>query len=80
MIDVNENFKNSLTYKDTCPICQNSKDNQSHLLECIKLKEINPNLHVKKNYNDIFSDDCLKIYEVGRILFKALETRKAILK
>ena len=79
MADVNENFKNSFKYESLCPICKISKDDQSHLMVCHKLREFNPSLDVDKNYKDIFNDDCLKLYESARILIKALETRKKII-
>ena len=79
MVNVNENFKNNFQYEDLCPICKKSQDNQNHLLECQKLRDINPSLNVNRNYLDIFKDDSLKVYESARILIKAFETRKKIL-
>ena len=79
MADVNENFKNNFKYEGVCPLCKISQDNQSHLLICPKLRDVNPTLNVKRNYMDIFSNDVLKVYECTRILIEALQTRKNIL-
>ena len=79
MVDVHDNFKSNFFFDKVCPVCKIGNDDQRHLLECIKIKQINPTLNVKRTYMDIFSNDSLKVYEVGYILIKSLETRKGIL-
>ena len=79
MSDVHENFQNSYSYKPNCPLCTKQKDDQIHLLKCDVLKNKCPSLLVNKNYYDIFSEDCLRIYETVRLLSKTMEIRRSLL-
>jgi hypothetical protein len=76
---VKNNFRNN--YKNTnilCPLCEQHDDTQEHILTCEKtIGEINNFACI---YDDIFSIDMDRLYNVACCLKKLHETREKLLK
>ena len=80
MIPVSSNFGDKIR---RCQICSLDYDNQQHLIECFILKSYNKTLlfnEISFKYNDIFTDNILKLKEAAQTFLLALKTRENILK
>ena len=74
MIDLRANFK--LGKSDiSCRACHQTEENQEHILECPELQEKEVAQSVVL-YRDIFGDNCEKMAEIGKILYKKLKILK----
>ena len=76
---VKNNFRNN--YKNNnilCPLCHQQNDDQHHLLNCIKIKEVYGK-DFDFNMEDIFSLDMDKLYNVGNTLKKVNQIRNELL-
>ena len=76
---VKNNFRNN--YRNTnilCPLCEKHDDTQQHIMNCEKTIEVMNNFDC--SYNDIFSIDIDRLYNVACCLKKLHETREKLLK
>ena len=75
MVKVGHNFGK----KNRCKVCSIGKDDQEHLMQCLRLKLRNPDLLEDLNYKDIFDSDIKKQGTIGKILEKSFRIREEIL-
>ena len=75
MVNVRDNFKTGNPFL-SCPLGDNSLDDQQHLLKCSHLEPISNN---DLNYYDIFSNDVEKMLTTISALKLKLEARMKIL-
>ena len=76
---VKNNFRNN--YKNTnilCPLCEKHDDTQQHIMICEKTIGVTNDFAC--TYDDIFSIDMNRLYNVGCCLKKLHETREKLLK
>ena len=79
MFDVRNNFRNNYIKSNTlCPLCCSAEDSQEHLMEC---HFITNNYNNNKNciYDDIFSDDNDKLYNIAILMKEAIEIRNTLI-
>ena len=79
MFDVRNNFRNNYIRSNTlCPLCCSAEDSQEHLMEC---HFITNNYNNNKNciYDDIFSDDNDKLYNIAILMKEAIEIRNTLI-
>ena len=65
MLDLKANFKSAYAVNDiNCRHCENSVEDQQHLLECPALNTGTPNTVDQPQYEDLFSNDAAKIKKI----------------
>ena len=75
MVNVPHNFGK----KKRCKICFTGDDDQCHLLKCLRIKLVYPELLQNLNYNDIFDTDINKQAEIAKIIERAYRLREEII-
>jgi hypothetical protein len=79
MYQVRCNFKNQYGNNLTCQLCKQNLDQQSHLLECVVMKSLIPELkNTSIKYEDIFGD-VNKMSNAAELFLKITEQREEIL-
>ena len=70
-----------------CPLCKDDEvngqisDSQEHLMECLKIKELVPEIrqNVSVNHDDIYGDNVVKIRKATELLYLAMKMRTKLL-
>ena len=77
MLKVRHNFKNK--YEKTgkkWPLERGSEDTQEHLLFCSKIVDFPVPAINTPNYDDLFSQDCVKVNKIAAILQRRYKIRE----
>ena len=79
MFNVRNNFRNNYAQTNTlCPLCSLAEDSQEHLLECNIIKR-NCNDDKDCVYDDLFSDDSDKLFNIAMLMKEIIEIREKLL-
>ena len=86
MLPVKANFNSTenriINEKDMiCPLCQSQdEDDQYHLYQCIRLKQLVPELQNSSvNYDDIYSKDIKRLKVSAKLLQKVMNKRATLI-
>ena len=77
MLQVRHNFKKKFEMKGKkCPLECGSEDTQEHLLFCSKIVDCPVPAINTPNYDDLFSQDCVKVNTIAAILQRRYKIRE----
>ena len=80
MLPVGDNFGKK---EELCPLCCLQRNTQFHLLECVVIKMHCPEIlanNTDSKYEDIFSDDPVKMNNVSKYLESSLRKREQLIR
>ena len=79
MLDISSNFPNQKK-SEFCPVCNDSKDTQEHLMTCPELVDDKQLTDSVPRYEELFGENLLKQIRVAKIIQENFRLRKKKLK